>query len=248
MWDYDTDTLIVCRTNQGLIRKSHLRGVCKLVCASLFWHYSTLLTAPLQAADLNDWYNLKTDQISQADLLTQLITGDEQSACLYPAKTYLLAKAHNLDFETLISDCTELNEFREKVPFQQLTLVFASEEITSPASTMGHVFLQIDGVDKSGVEKSYALAYLTDLGTKNPLTLGYSILFSGRRGFVTLGATQREIAKYVDISKRTVWTVPIEIDAVQLTFMQLYIWELKLHTPDYLFIDFNLCYLHLPPS
>lgn len=158
-------------------------------------------------------------------------------ACDFPARTHLALKDEEL-FKEAISDCDDLNEFLRKVPFQKLSLVFAAEDLSSPASNMGHVFLQVSGNDAEDTPKSYGISYLTEI-SGNPISLGYSLLISGRRGGVTLGPANQEIAKYVDLSKRTVWVTPLDVSGIDLEFMQLYLWELRQNTPRYFFIQFN---------
>lgn len=223
-------------------------GAYRKVCTTLLLSLFVFVAASAQAATPDMWLKLKSrfgepssvsGDLSKSEFLTLLKQKPKLYACDFPARTYLISQEYNLDFENLIQSCSGLQEFRDKVPFETLSLVFASEEITSPASVMGHIFLQIDGVDKNGQSKSYAISFLTDLDTINLAALTYSILISGRQGYITLGAAQTEIAKYVDFSKRTVWSVPLDVNASTLKFIQLYVWELKTQTPDYLFIDFN---------
>lgn len=159
------------------------------------------------------------------------------AACNYPARTYI-ALANKKLFEQAISICDDLKEFRRRVPFHSLSLVFAAEDIASPASNMGHVFLQVNGNDAEGNKKSYGISYLTNI-SGNPISLTYSLLFGGREGFVTLGPASQEISKYVDLSKRTVWITPVDVSDINLEFMQLYLWELRQNTPKYFFVQFN---------
>ena len=160
-----------------------------------------------------------------------------ETLCQHPASAYLAINDKKI-FDELLTYCSDLNEFRKRVPFQNLSLVFAAEDISSPASNMGHIFLQVSGKDANGVEQSYGISFLTDI-SGNPVALGYSLLFGGRDGFVTLGPASQEIAKYVDLSKRTVWISSIDTSHLDLEFMQLYLWELRHNPPKYFFVQFN---------
>ncbi|MDA8654041.1 DUF4105 domain-containing protein [Alphaproteobacteria bacterium] len=186
--------------------------------------------------------------IREAGLLSGLTSIDElrrqarsgegsETFCKYPASAYLSIDDKKILGE-LLKDCSDLNEFRQRVPFQNLSLVFAAEDISSPASNMGHIFLQVSGKDANGAEQSYGISFLTHI-SGNSVALGYSLLFGGRDGVVTLGPANQEIAKYVDFSKRTVWISSIDSSHLDLEFMQLYLWELRQNPPQYFFIQFN---------
>ena len=205
-----------------------------------------LLFGPVQAAE-SDWLwrqlltsggSDKAHLISKETFRQHLVSkSDASTACHYPARAYIALNDKKL-FEQAISNCDDLNEFRRQVPFQELSIVFAAEDIASPASNMGHVFLQVSGNDAEGNQKSYGISYLTEI-SGNPVSLSYSLLFGGRRGGVTLGPASQEIAKYVDLSRRTVWITPVDVSDTNLEFMQLYLWELRQNTPKYFFIKFN---------
>lgn len=51
-------------------------------------------------------------------------------------------------------DCSDVREFRAKAPAEQISLVFASEDLARPASMMGHAFLELAGRARSGNELS----------------------------------------------------------------------------------------------
>lgn len=221
-----------------------LRGVGYL--AHALFLSGLLLFGSVQAAESERlWHQLlssgglnKAHLISQEAFRRLIVSKSETSAaCNFPARTYLAFNNIKL-FEQAIAHCDDLNEFRRRVPFQELSLVFAAEDIASPASNMGHVFLQVSGNDAEGNRKSYGISYLTEI-SGNPVSLSYSLFFGGRRGGVTLGPASQEITKYVDLSKRTVWITPIGASDINLEFMQLYLWELRQNTPKYLFVQFN---------
>lgn len=216
-------------------------------CALFLW-----LTAFTHTEASDRWLDVWDNLISNSPVIIQATAEKEVKSfvrllasdplgvvCDFPARTYLAAQIEGFDFNALIAKCAELNEFIQKVPFEKLSLVFASEEISAPASIMGHAFLQVDGTDKSGAQKSYAISYLTFLDSFNVPYLTYSLLIGGANGFLTLGRSETEIAKYVNYAKRTVWSLPLDKTGRDLTFLQLYIWELRQNTPDYYFVTFN---------
>ena len=226
---------------------SKLEGAGNFSCAFLLFYFITSATIAAVNSE-NTWNKLlsKLPQMEDDSKLEKnlafkkiLLANPEKFICKYPARAYLIYQKQPEIFEKLIEPCADIQEFMDKVPFDNLGIVFASEDIYSPASVMGHSFLKISGKDSLGEEKSYGISFLTNLATINPFELLYTTLISGRDGTVTLGATDSEIAKYVDMAKRTVWTADIDTNSADLKFLQLYIWELRLNTPDYLFVQFN---------
>ena len=223
---------------------------------SMFAHalflFSLTLAKPVLSHESGDvWRHMKTDYSSYdfsagfiskenfQDIVKNDLNKNSEAfiACRFPARTYLAFKDTD-KLKKIFKPCSALNEFRRKVPFENLSIAFAAEDLSAPASNMGHVFLQVSGNTQAGKEKSYGISFLTN--TKgNPISLGYSLLIGGSNGIVTLGQADLEIAKYVDLSKRTVWTVSLDTTDIDLEFLQLYIWELRQNTPKYFFVQFN---------
>ena len=73
---------------------------------------------------------------------------DRHAICRFPARFSYLTEQLNLprsDFP--MPDCARYKEFRQKVPAQSVSLVFAGESNLSPSSMMGHLFLKFSGFE-----------------------------------------------------------------------------------------------------
>ena len=112
-----------------------LRGVGYL--AHALFLSGLLLFGSVQAAESERlWHQLlssgglnKAHLISQEAFRRLIVSKSETSAaCNFPARTYLAFNNIKL-FEQEIAHCDDLNEFRRRVPFQELSLVFAAEDI-----------------------------------------------------------------------------------------------------------------------
>ena len=156
----------------------------------------------------------------------RLKVGDNDWVCNFPARAHIVARATGRDPSALLSDCGELQEFLARVPFDRLSLVFASEQLNAPASIMGHSFLKMEGLNEDAENVSYAISFFTNINTFNLPGLLTSILFTGRDGHVALGPYEQMIIDYVDVGERSIWEVEIEMTAESRLLTQLHIWEI----------------------
>jgi hypothetical protein len=169
----------------------------------------------------------------------RLSAGDNDWVCEFPARAHIVARVLGQDPNALLAKCGELQEFLARVPFDKLSLVFASEQLNAPASIMGHSFLKMEGLNEEAESVSYAISFFTNISTFNLPGLLTSILFTGRDGHVALGPYEQMIVDYVDVGERSIWEVEIEMTAKSRLLTQLHIWELRQAAPEYLFVSFN---------
>lgn len=170
----------------------------------------------------------------------------QHTFCRYPARIRFLSKALQLSTESIDEGaCTELQDYRTKVPFQQLDLVFASEVLSSASSMMGHVFLKASGIGSKGQPVAHSLAYFTEITSVNPARVTYDGLIGGMPGYFIVRPFQQDVQQYVEQEQRNLWSFRLQGDSAAIELLQLHLWELRELDITYYFQSFNCATLTL---
>ena len=182
-----------------------------------------------------DNFSPKQEMLATLDYLY----GDNAHAvCRFPAR-YLWLKTRLSLPELPIAKCTEINEFTEKAPFDELTLVFTTESVTQPASMMGHTFLKVSGRNAGGEIREHAISYYTDANGINLPKLLWESLVSGKNGIFSLTPYERESQKYLDEEHRNLWEYKIRTTVFQRELIRNHLFELKQTELTYFLHSYN---------
>jgi hypothetical protein len=127
-----------------------------------------------------------------------------QYFCKFPAR-YMVFYERQLVPKPDISLCDDLKEFVEKAPVENVSLVFAAEDISSSSSMMGHLMLKIEGVNIDGLNVQHAISYFTDANTVNVPKLLFDSLIVGKDGYYTLSPYVERLRRYNINEQRNVW-------------------------------------------
>jgi len=170
--------------------------------------------------------------------IEQLYGGDGSAACRFPARYVWLRS--RLDAPRInLGGCEELTEFLTKAPMQQIALVFASDNLSHPASMMGHSFLKFTGRAPDGREVSHAISFYTEIDTINYPKVFFNSLVVGLPGVFALAPYEEKLSDYVDVEQRTVWEYSLRIDDFHKTLIQYHLLELKHARFTYFFHSYN---------
>ncbi|WP_125721293.1 DUF4105 domain-containing protein [Pseudoalteromonas rubra] len=182
-------------------------------------------------------FSAKTELEHTLALMNEDIT---QAYCQFPARVTLISRTTG---RTLPADavrhCPELKQFLDYVPFDSLTLVFASEVVTSASSMMGHIFFKAEGKNHKGTEVAHSLAYFTEITTFNPFKLLVESTYTGMPGFFSVRPFAKDLVKYRDIEQRSLWQYKLKAEPEKLSLLQLHLWELKGKELVYYFQSYN---------
>lgn len=170
--------------------------------------------------------------------LSYLYGHDQHAVCRFPGR-YLWLKTHLSLPELPITQCQDINEFIQKAPFDELTLVFATESVTQPASMMGHTFLKVSGQNASGQLREHAVSYYTDANSINLAKLLWESLVSGKKGIFSLTPYAREAQKYIDEEHRNLWEYKIRTTAFQRELIRNHLFELQQTELTYFLHSYN---------
>lgn len=158
--------------------------------------------------------------------------------CRYPAHAYYKSIEQAKEAPDF-SECIALTEYLIKVPLQSVSVVYASENLLSPSSMMGHVFLKLSGAQEDGTLKQHAVSFYTNLDGINIPKLFFDTMVLGKKGVFGLSPYSKFVEHYVHIEKRNLWEYEIELDDIALKLVQLHLWELKQSTLPYYFDRYN---------
>lgn len=183
-----------------------------------------------------------TEELAASITLLQGGQG-KRFACQFPARYLLLRKHMPTLPEFDLADCPELQTFLMEMQGDELSLVYASEYLDSPASAFGHILLLIRDRNASidlGIavhfaaetEKVGGSAYITrGLG----LSQRFDAYFMRERFF-------RKRFEYNQQEQRALHVYPLNIKKGALAGLKLHLYELRKARFQYQFIQENCAY------
>lgn len=205
--------------------------------------WSALLHSENGHANISDPnFLLSHENHSLASELKQTIDflyrGDPSNVCRFPARYYWLRQ--HLDIPQLPLDaCPEVLEFRQKSPISDISIVFASESVSQPASMLGHSFLKLSGKNNQGKEVAHAITFYTDINTYNLPKLLFDSLIIGKQGYFALAPYAEMQQRYVDNEQRNLWEYALLLNDFQIELIRLHLLELKYTKLTYFFQTYN---------
>lgn len=91
--------------------------------------------------------------------------------CLYPARLRFLKKHFQLNIKSI--SCPALKEWKEKLVNNQISIVFATQFVSNPASVMGHTFFKFINPHKEDY-LNQSIGYAADISAEDgPFTFAY---------------------------------------------------------------------------
>ena len=166
------------------------------------------------------------------------VSGSSPVSCRFPARQLWLSKKSNLP-EVDLSHCQGLQEFLRKVPNDQISLVFSSENLASPSSMMGHILIKLSGQDSQSRYREYAVSFYTDISGINVPKIMFESLVTGKKGIFALGTYSEKLNLYLNDEGRNVWEYDLALNDDEKRLLMLHLWELKQTSLDYFFDTYN---------
>ena len=161
-------------------------------------------------------------------------------ACHYIARHYYLANIKKIKLPPI--DCPDYWEFSKKAPIDTINIIFASENLSQPASIMGHTMLSIS--DANGL-RQHSVSFSTDIDTYNPFKLIWDNLVKGQPGDFLIKPLSINTRQYLDNEQRNLWSYGLVVTQQDRQLLQRHIWELKFTNMTYLFQSHNCATLTL---
>ena len=150
--------------------------------------------------------------------------------CVFPARYYLIYGSLPLN-----NNCNDFKEYTDYVNVEKLSVVFASEDETSPISSMGHVLMMIDGKDINGIRKKHSFGFVAD----NSSSLFFDFVTDSIEGRYILSPYSNVIYKYVSEEHRSLWEYSLNLTREERFLVFLHMFELKNHKIKYSYFSYN---------
>ena len=177
--------------------------------------------------------------------IKEALDSDPSVACKYPARVRMLGRFGYLDYQSTFSHCDELQEYLSKVPVDSFHYVFASENLHSVTSMMGHGFLVAKGYDSDYVLRRHTFSFFAEFETQNPLILFFQAMVSGMPGRFMVRPYASDLSRYTQTERREVWDYELALSDEEVEHLKLALWELRDVEPTYFFHSFNCATLTL---
>jgi len=163
----------------------------------------------------------------------RLFAQQPQAICRFPARYRLLQQSGASLPE--FPDCPEYRVFLQRVPVDQVSVIYASENLTSPSSMLGHAMLAAEGVRDDGFYARHSVSFFTVLDSINPIKVLWETLIKGKEGFFLVKPLRAHFEFYNLAEQRNVWRYELDLDAGQRALLQDHLWELRSVNMDYFF-------------
>lgn len=160
--------------------------------------------------------------------------------CKFPARFYWIKKSLELDNDIFPKvECKEFQKYLNLAPAQDIYLVYAGENLLSPTSMLGHVFLKLSGYNVKGRFVEHAISYYTAIDTLNIPYLLIKVLFTGMNGYFSLIPYEKVLQRYLYVEERNIWEYKLKLDNYHKKIIYYHIWELKDVKLKYIYTSYN---------
>lgn len=198
-----------------------------------------LLHIDSSGSRLDPNYLLSNSRFSSSNELSATIKLFENKAnaeisCKYIARHYFLTILKEISLPPI--NCPDFWTFTQKAPANKINLIFASENLSQPASIMGHTMLSLSNLDDS---IQHSVAFSAEQNTNNPIRLVWDYLIKGQPGQFQLKPFEIHRKQYLNIEQRNLWSFPLKLSSEQTELLQRHIWELKHNQMTYSFASHN---------
>jgi hypothetical protein len=172
-------------------------------------------------------------------LTIELILNDKQSSCRYPARIMFLQEFLSFNDVVDLSHCTDYQEYLQKVPITDVYLVYASENVSSASSMLGHIMLRMDGTNNNDLNVSHGITFFTEIEGANVPNILYESLISGKKGFFQIAPYSNFVDNYLNVEQRNVWEYKLLLSDMQKQLIRNISWELGSTDLSYFFHTYN---------
>lgn len=186
---------------------------------------------------------LKTIQVlfSDSPELTKQLTRHPQ--CQFLARRRWLIKELQISPEDILP-CEERSQWKKNLGATSVAVIFASADISNPASSFGHTFLKLinpaNAKNKDLID--YGVNYAADADANDGLLYGVRGLFGGYRGIFTMLPYHQKIREYINLEGRDLTEYHLNFSADEVDELIDHLLELDRTSAPYYFLTDNCSY------
>ncbi len=196
----------------------------------------------------NGKYDFKAELLALAKgVFDQKNINDSHPICRFPARTIWLHRKLNITFdEKIFRQCHKYQKFLKLVKAENVSLVFSSYYLESPASAFGHTLLRL-GRPKT---KHYQNTELLDMGinsaaqvtTSNALLYALMGMIGAFDGYYSTVPYFYKVREYNDFESRDLWSYDLNLTPQQIKRMNNHLWEVGNASFNYYYFSENCSY------
>lgn len=170
---------------------------------------------------------------------------NDRLVCKFPARVMLLKKLWPEVNVPAVKNCLGYQEFLTKAPADHISVVFASENLVSPMSMLGHGMLSLRGRNDQGNDVNHSVSFYLELESNNPFSMIRDSLIVGKSGVFQVAPLKRDYEYYNKREERNVWRYSLGLTQQERALLQAHMWELKEAKIPYFFDTHNCATLSL---
>lgn len=160
--------------------------------------------------------------------------------CRFPARYNYLKKIFNIEAKP--ATCKDYRWWKENLPFQSVTIIFASYYANNPASIFGHTFMRINSSDKKSIS-DYGVDFSALTNTDHGVEFAIRGVIGGYMGQFNMKPYYMKMNEYIENENRDLWEYDLSLNREQIDRMLDHVWELQKNTYfDYYFFRENCSY------
>lgn len=163
--------------------------------------------------------------------------------CDYPARFQWLKEKLQAAWSPV--ECPEMEQWREIIQPQGMTLVFPTSFMNNPSSMFGHTLIRIDARDQTRNKELVAFAVnfaANPDSNDNAAVFAFNGMVGRYPAAFSLMPYYRKVREYNDLESRDIWEYKLKLTEQEVDRILLHIWELKDVNFDYYFLDENCSY------
>ncbi|QUJ66425.1 DUF4105 domain-containing protein [Photobacterium sp. GJ3] len=189
----------------------------------------------------DDFYFSSDPTNIQAEIEANLaqVTNPEHTQdyiCRFPARAQWLSEHSTQVSPPDFSRCPDLQAFLDAVSAKNISLTYASENLMSPSSFMGHTFLKLSDNENN---PGHAVSFFTEVDGFNLPKIMFDSLVVGKEGYFIVSPYRESLSFYKNIEGRNVFEYQLAMSDKNKQLIQLHLWELKDTRIDYFFHNQN---------
>lgn len=165
--------------------------------------------------------------------------------CRFVARYHWLDQQLGFDPTRMkVQECKRFNAWVRALNPHEITLVFPSAYLNSPASMYGHTLLRIDAKDQDERTRllAYTVGYAASTNDTNGLIFAYKGLFGGYPGVFQTAPYYLKVSEYSDMENRDIWEYRLNLTPDEIQRVVRHLWEMGPTYFDYYFLDENCAY------